>query len=94
MVVLVAEIPLISKIPELLKAEERVIEPDPLKAREPVIMVVVPVYVLAAAKVNLLPLVFISEPPVPENTPDAIPSEPPWIIVNDFDPRDTAPAPL
>jgi hypothetical protein len=91
MVVLVAEIPLISKVPALLKAEERVIEPDPLKAREPVLMFVVPVYVLAAAKVNVLAPVFVIEPD-PENPPDAIPSEP-WIIVNDFDPRDTAPVP-
>jgi hypothetical protein len=65
-------IPLISKVPELLKAEERVIEPDPLKAREPVLIVVVPVYVLAADKVNVLAPVFVSEPPVPENTPDAV----------------------
>jgi hypothetical protein len=91
MVVLLVVIPLISKVPELLKAEERVIEPDPLKAREPVLMFVGPVYVLAAAKVNVPDPVFVIEPD-PENTPDAIPSEP-WFIVNNLDPRDTTPEP-
>ena len=81
------------KVPELLKDEEEDIDPDPLKARVPVLMVVGPVYVLTEAKVNVLPPLFTSEPPVPENTPNAVPSEP-WVIVNDFDPRDTVPEPL
>jgi hypothetical protein len=69
------EIPLISKELELVKEEEESIEPDLLKARVPPLIVVGPVYVLAAAKVNVLTPVFISEPPVPENTPNAVPGE-------------------
>jgi hypothetical protein len=89
MVVLSAVIPLISKLPEFINCEEEAIEPAPVKTREPVPTVVVPVYVLAPDKVNVPEPVFVIEP-VPVNTPDAIPSEP-WIIVNDFDPRDTTP---
>jgi hypothetical protein len=87
-------IPLISKILALVRDEEGAIDPAPLKARVPPSIFVGPVYVLAAAKVNVPAPVFTIElPVVPVNTPDAVPSEP-WIIVNDFDPRDTTPVPL
>ena len=47
---------------------------------------------LFPVKVNVPEPVFVIEP-APENTPDAVPSEP-WFIVNDFDPRDTVPEPV
>jgi len=67
-------IPLISKILALVRDEEGAIDPAPLKARVPPLIVVGPVYVLAADKVNVEPPCKTNWPD-PENTPDAIPGE-------------------
>ncbi len=74
MVVLVAEIPLISKVPVLVRSEEGAIDPAPLKARVPPEITVGPVYVLAADKVNIEAADLVNWPG-PENTPDAVPGE-------------------